>query len=159
MSEELNKEQTVEAAEVQETAAPIETPKAKAPKAEVKKEDFDWDAYEKGETYGDVSKDKLIEVYNQSLSKINDSEVVMGTVTSLNKREVVINIGYKSDGVVSMTEFRYNPDLKVGDEVEVYIETQEDKKGQLLLSHKKARAAASWDRVNAALENNEIIKG
>ena len=120
---------------------------------------FDWEAYEKGDTYTDVSKEKLIETYDQSLSKINDREVVIGTVQSMNKREVVINIGYKSDGVVSMTEFRYNPDLKVGDEVEVFIESQEDKKGQLILSHKKARASRSWDRVNAALENNEIVKG
>jgi small subunit ribosomal protein S1 len=125
----------------------------------VPKSDFDWDAYEKGETYGEVSKDILIETYDKSLSKINDREVVIGTVTSINKREVVINIGYKSDGVVSMTEFRYNPDLKIGDEVEVYIESQEDKKGQLILSHRKARAARSWDRVNTALESNEIVKG
>ncbi|MDR0413051.1 MAG: 30S ribosomal protein S1 [Dysgonamonadaceae bacterium] len=131
----------------------------KSQRKEAPKADFDWEAYEKGDTYGDVSREKLIETYNQSLSKINDREVVIGKVTSLNKREVVINIGYKSDGVVSMTEFRYNPDLKVGDEVEVYIESQEDKKGQLILSHKKARIARSWDRVNAALENNEIIKG
>ena len=122
-------------------------------------ENFDWEAYEKGETYTEVSKEKLIETYNQSLSKINDREVVIGTVQSMNKREVVINIGYKSDGVVSMTEFRYNPDLKVGDEVEVFIDSQEDKKGQLILSHKKARATRSWDRVNAALENDEIVKG
>ena len=122
-------------------------------------ENFDWDAYEKGETYSKVSKEKLIETYDQSLSKINDSEVVIGTVTSMNKREVVINIGYKSDGVVSMTEFRYNPEIKIGDEVEVFIESQEDKKGQLILSHKKARTSRSWDRVNAALENDEIVKG
>jgi len=132
---------------------------AQAKKIKMPREDFDWNAYEKGETYSEISKDKLIETYDQSLNKINDREVVMGKVTSLNKREVVINIGYKSDGVVSMTEFRYNPDLKVGDEVEVYIESQEDKKGQLVLSHKKARATRSWDRVNAALENNEIVKG
>ncbi|MDR2691399.1 MAG: 30S ribosomal protein S1 [Dysgonamonadaceae bacterium] len=125
----------------------------------VPKVDFDWDAYEKGDVYGEVSKEKMIETYDQSLSKISDSEVVMGTVTALNKREVVINIGYKSDGVVPMNEFRYNPDLKEGDEVEVYIESQEDKKGQLILSHKKARAARSWNRVNAALENSEIVKG
>ncbi|MDR0799139.1 MAG: 30S ribosomal protein S1 [Dysgonamonadaceae bacterium] len=129
----------------------------KAPKAA--KEDFDWDAYEKGDLLSDVSRDKLIETYDQSLSRINDREVVVGKVTSLNKREVVVNIGYKSDGVVSMNEFRYNPDLKVGDEVEVYIESQEDKKGQLILSHKKARATRSWDRVNTALETNEIVKG
>ncbi len=123
-------------------------------------EDFDWDAYAEGETtYNKENKQKLTESYDNTLNKINDKEVVNGTVTSMNKREVVVNIGYKSDGVVSMNEFRYNPELKVGDEVEVYIESQEDKKGQLLLSHKKARASRSWDRVNAALENNEIIKG
>jgi small subunit ribosomal protein S1 len=153
----------LEVAEVPAPEVKVEAPE-KAPKAEEKKQaapkaDFDWDAYEKGDSYGDVSKEKLIETYDQSLSKINDREVVVGTVTALNKREVVINIGYKSDGVVSMTEFRYNPDLKVGDEVEVYIESQEDKKGQLILSHKKARATRSWDRVNAALENDEIVKG
>lgn len=122
-------------------------------------ENFNWDAYAKGDTYSQESKEKLIESYDNTLNKINDKEVVMGTVTSMNKREVVVNIGYKSEGVVSLNEFRYNPDLKVGDEVEVYIESQEDKKGQLILSHKKARASRSWDRVNAALENNEIIKG
>jgi len=131
----------------------VKSKKTKAP------ENFDWDAYEKGETYTEVSKEQLIETYDRSLSKINDREVVIGTVQSVNKREVVINIGYKSDGVVSMTEFRYNPDLKIGDEVEVFIESQEDKKGQLILSHKKARTSRSWDRVNAALENDEIVKG
>lgn len=122
-------------------------------------EDFDWNAYEIGETFSDRSKEDLEKTYDQSLSKINDKEVVMGKVSSMNKREVVVNIGYKSDGVVSMNEFRYNPDLKVGDEVEVYIESQEDKKGQLILSHKKARASRSWERVNEALEKDEIIKG
>ncbi|WP_165023744.1 MULTISPECIES: 30S ribosomal protein S1 [unclassified Dysgonomonas] len=121
--------------------------------------DFDWDSYEKGDTYSDKSQEELEKTYDQSLSKINDKEVVMGKVTSMNKREVVINIGYKSDGVISLNEFRYNPDLKIGDEVEVYIESQEDKKGQLVLSHKKARASRSWERVNAALDNDEIIKG
>jgi len=151
---EVEEKSTVEDPMVEEPlVAPVKSKKAKAP------ENFDWEAYEKGETYTEVSKEKLIETYNQSLSKINDREVVVGTVQSMNKREVVINIGYKSDGVVSMTEFRYNPDLKVGDEVEVFIESQEDKKGQLILSHKKARATRSWDRVNAALENDEIVKG
>ena len=139
--------------EVQTAVTPVKTKKTNF------LESFDWEAYEKGETYTEVSKEKLIETYDQSLSKINDREVVIGTVQSMNKREVVINIGYKSDGVVSMTEFRYNPDIKIGDEVEVFIESQEDKKGQLILSHKKARAARSWDRVNAALENDEIVKG
>lgn len=122
-------------------------------------EDFDWASYAEGDAYSKESREKLIESYDNTLSKISDKEVVTGTVTSMNKREVVVNIGYKSEGVVSMNEFRYNPDLKVGDEVEVYIESQEDKKGQLILSHKKARASRSWDRVNAALENNEVIKG
>jgi len=136
-----------------EEKTPVKSKKTRVP------ENFDWEAYEKGETYTEVSKEQLIETYDRSLSKINDREVVIGTVQSMNKREVVINIGYKSDGVVSMTEFRYNPDLKVGDEVEVFIESQEDKKGQLILSHKKARASRSWDRVNTALETDEIVKG
>jgi len=150
---------------VEETTPLVETAPLVAEKPAVKTkkvkvpENFDWDTYEKGETYTNVSREKLIETYDHSLSKINDREVVIGTVTSMNKREVVINIGYKSDGVVSMTEFRYNPDLKVGDEVEVFIESQEDKKGQLILSHKKARTSRSWDRVNTALENDEIVKG
>ena len=121
--------------------------------------DFDWEAYAKGEVYTKEVKEQLAESYEGTLNKINDKEVVNGVVTSMNKREVVVNIGYKSEGVISMNEFRYNPELKVGDEVEVYIESQEDKKGQLILSHKKARASRSWDRVNAALENNEVIKG
>lgn len=122
-------------------------------------DDFDWASYAEGETYSKENKEKLTESYDKTLNKISDKEVVNGIVTSMNKREVVVNIGYKSDGVVSMNEFRYNPNLKVGDEVEVYIESQEDKKGQLILSHKKARASRSWDRVNAALENNEVING
>ena len=97
--------------------------------------------------------------YAETLSSVVEKEVVEGTVISMNKREVVVNIGYKSDGIISLNEFRYDPELKVGDKVEVYVETQEDKKGQLTLSHKKARALRSWDRVNAALENDEIIKG
>ena len=120
---------------------------------------FDWDSFEKGETFGEMSKEQLENAYDNTLNTVKDKEVVEGTVISMNKREVVINIGYKSDGIISLNEFRYNPDLKVGDEVEVFVENQEDKKGQLILSHKKARATRSWDRVNAALENNEIIKG
>ena len=122
-------------------------------------EDFDWDALEKGESYSEASKEDLVKTYDNTLNTVKDKEVVMGTVTAMNKREVVVNIGFKSDGVVPMSEFRYNPDLKVGDQVEVYIENQEDKKGQLILSHKKARASRSWERVNQALENDEIIKG
>ena len=122
-------------------------------------EDFNWDAYENGEAVTTASHEDLEKAYDNTLNKVNDREVVDGTVIAMNKREVVVNIGFKSDGIIPMSEFRYNPDLKVGDTVEVYIENQEDKKGQLVLSHRKARATRSWDRVNAALENEEIIKG
>jgi small subunit ribosomal protein S1 len=142
--------------------APVETPAAPVratSKKIVPNENFDWEAYEKGDVYTAESKEALTSTYDQTLNKISDQEVVIGTVHSINKREVVINIGYKSDGIVSTNEFRYNPDLKVGDEVEVYIESQEDKKGQLILSHRKARATRSWQSINAALEKEEIIKG
>ena len=122
-------------------------------------EDFNWDAHENGESQAAVSHDDLEKAYDGTLNKVNDREVVDGTVIGMNKREVVVNIGYKSDGIIPLSEFRYNPELRIGDTVEVYIENQEDKKGQLILSHKKARATRSWDRVNAALENEEIIKG
>lgn len=122
-------------------------------------EDFNWDAYENGESVASASHEELEKAYDNTLNKVNDREVVDGTVIAMNKREVVVNIGYRSDGIIPMSEFRYNPELKVGDTVEVYIENQEDKKGQLVLSHRKARATRSWDRVNAALENEEIIKG
>lgn len=122
-------------------------------------QEFDWDAFEKGTSFTSVSRESLEEAYDKTLNTVKDKEVIEGTVIAMNKREVVVNIGFKSDGIVSMNEFRYDPDLKVGDKVEVYVENQEDKKGQLILSHKKARATRSWDRVNAALENNEIIKG
>ena len=122
-------------------------------------EDFDWEAFEKGETQGEKSREELEKTYDESLNTIKDKEVTEGTVIAINKREVVVNIGYKSDGIIPLNEFRYNPELKVGDNVEVFIENQEDKKGQLLLSHRKARAAKSWDRVNEALENDEVITG
>ena len=122
-------------------------------------EDFNWEAYESGEAVSEVSKEQQTNAYDGTLNKVSEREVVDGTVISLNKREVVVNIGYKSDGIIPMSEFRYNPDLKVGDTVEVYIENQEDKKGQLVLSHRKARASRAWDRINAALENEEVIKG
>ena len=126
----------------------------------VPNEDFNWDSYEKGDnSWESISIEELTKTYDDTLNTVKDKDVVMGTVTAMNKREVVVNIGFKSDGVVPMSEFRYDPDLKVGDQVEVYIENQEDKKGQLILSHKKARASRSWDRVTEALERNEIIKG
>ena len=120
-------------------------------------QNFDWDAYEQ-KTKG-TQNEETLKKYDETLNAIKDHEVVEGTVISINKREVVVNVGYKSDGIVPAAEFRYNPDLKVGDKVEVYVESQEDKKGQLVLSHKEARAARSWDRVNEALANEEIIKG
>ena len=122
-------------------------------------EDFDWDAYEKGETNGEKSREELTKTYDESLNTVKDKEVIEGTIISLNKREAVVNIGYKSDGIIPVSEFRYNPDIKVGDVVEVFIENQEDSKGQLILSHRKARASRSWERVNEALEKDEIIKG
>ena len=121
--------------------------------------DFDWEAYEHGDTKGERSHEELEHAYEESLNSVKDKEVIEGTIIALNKREAVVNIDYKSDGIIPMSEFRYNPDIKVGDKVEVFIENQEDRKGQLILSHKKARASRSWERVNAALENNEIIKG
>ena len=122
-------------------------------------EDFDWDAYENGENKGGKSREELTKTYDESLNTVKDKDVIEGTIIALNKREAVVNIGYKSDGIIPMNEFRYNPDIKVGDVVEVFIENQEDKKGQLILSHKKARASRSWERINAALANDEIIKG
>ena len=122
-------------------------------------EDFDWESYENGGAESVVSKEEQEKAYDNTLNKVNENEVVEGTVININKREVIVNIGYKSDGIIPVSEFRYNPDLKIGDTVEVYIENQEDKKGQLILSHKKARASKSWERVNAALESGEIVKG
>ena len=121
--------------------------------------DFDWDAYENGETAGSKNREELTNTYDESLKTAKENEVVTGTVKSISKREVCVDIGMKSDAIIPVSEFRYNPDLKVGDEVEVYIETLEDKNGQLRLSHKKACQTRSWDRVNEALQNDEIIKG
>ncbi len=122
-------------------------------------EDFDWDSFESDEKHNSPKHKEYEALYDKTLSTVAVDEVVTGTVIQMTPREVVINIGYKSEGVVSLNEFRYNPNLKVGDTVEVYVESQEDKKGQLLLSHKKARAINSWDRVNASLEKDEIING
>ena len=121
-------------------------------------DDFNWDEFENGTTAG-VNKEELDKAYDETLNKVADHQVVDGTVISVDKKEVVVNIGYKSDGIIPASEFRYNPDLKVGDTVEVYVESAEDKKGQLILSHKKARLSKSWDRVNAALDNEEIVQG
>ena len=121
-------------------------------------DDFNWDEFENGTSAG-VSKTDLEKAYDETLNKVTEHQVVEGTVISVDKKEVIVNIGYKSDGIIPASEFRYNPDLKVGDKVEVYVENQEDVKGQLVLSHKKARLSKSWERVNAALENEEVIQG
>ncbi len=122
--------------------------------------DFDWSSIgKKQDNYTTAEKEKLDELYGKALSTITDAQIIEGTVVAKNNREVVVNIGYKSDGVVALSEFRYNPDLKLGDKIEVFIESTEDTNGQLVLSHKKARANKSWDRVNEALNTDEIIKG
>ena len=125
----------------------------------VANENFDWNAFENDLGVYDQDKTQITEAYDKTLSNVNVGEVVEGTVTAITKREVLVNIGYKSEGVISISEFRYNPDLKVGDKIEVYVESAEEKNGQLALSHKKARQLKSWDRVNEALEKDEIIKG
>lgn len=123
-------------------------------------ETFDWNSFENElSLYGGQSKEQISNQYDETLSKIQTGEVLEGSVISINKREVVVNIGYKSEGVIAVSEFRYNPDLAIGEKVEVYVESAEDKKGQLILSHKKARQLRSWDRVNEALEKDEVIKG
>ncbi len=122
-------------------------------------EDFDWESYESGASVADKSREELMNTYDESLKTAKENEVVTGTVKSISKREVRVDIGMKSDAIIPISEFRYNPDLKEGDEVEVYIETLEDKNGQLRLSHKKACQTRSWDRVNEALQNDEVIKG
>ena len=128
--------------------------------ASVAPEDFNWDAFEgNSELYGGANAEEIRAAYDKTLSKVVEGEVAEGEVTEINKREVIVTIGGKSEGVISANEFRYNPELKVGDKVEVFVESAEDKKGQLVLSHKKARALKSWDRVNEAYNNNEIVKG
>ena len=121
-------------------------------------DDFNWEEFENG-TSANISKEELDKAYDETLNKVADHQVVDGKVISVDKKEVVVNIGYKSDGIIPASEFRYNPDLKIGDVVEVYVESAEDKKGQLILSHKKARMSKSWDRVNEALEKEEIVQG
>ena len=124
-------------------------------------ENFNWDEIDntKGEVYKQEEQERLEAIYDKSFNQIGDQQVAMGTVVSISDREVVVNIGFKSDGIIPSTEFRYNPELKIGDEVEVFIENQEDSNGQLILSHKKARILKSWDRVNEAYNSGEIIKG
>ena len=154
MSEEIKN-----VAEEPQAEAPVQKETKKAVlNASVAPEDFDWDAFE-NEGVEKGSKEETLAKYEQTLSKVTENEVVEGVVTSINKREVVVNIGAKSEGVISAPEFRYNPDLKVGDKVEVLVESAEDRKGQLVISHKKARQLKSWDMVNAAYESGEVVKG
>ena len=118
-------------------------------------QDFNWEEFENGGAVG-AQKEETAKMYDETLNKVSEHQVVDGKVISVDKKEVIVNIGYKSDGIIPASEFRYNPDLKVGDIVEVYVENQEDRKGQLLLSHKKARLSKSWDRVNAALDTKRL---
>ncbi len=151
------KDETMEAYKEEATAIVDATKKRKS-NASVAVDKFDWDAFESEADYG-VSKEEVAEKYSQTLSTLIENEVVEGTVVAISKREVLVNIGYKSEGVIAVSEFRYNPELAVGDKVEVYVENAEDKKGQLILSHKKARSLRSWDRVNEAFDKDEIVKG
>lgn len=150
-----NENENVQKATTENVEAKVESKKTTAEPDE----DFDWDAYESNKDIEGGDREELERKYTDSLSSVIEKDVVEGKVISMNKREVVVNIGSKSDGIISLNEFRYNPDLKVGDTVEVYVEAQEDKRGQLDLSHKKARSLRSWDRVNEALEKDEIVKG
>ena len=121
--------------------------------------DFNWDEFEKGEVACSASRQEQEAAYDGTLNNVKDQEIVIGTVTKIGKREVLVNIGFKSEGAINSAEFRYNPELQVGDKVEVFIESQEDKKGQLVLSHRQARVARSWDRINEALEKDEVVRG
>lgn len=157
---EVKKEKRHLKTKIEPETEPVKEIKVKAEtRSAASVEDFDWGTFESEELRSSPKYKEYESLYDETLSTVAVDEVVIGTVIQMTSREVVINIGYKSEGVVSLNEFRYNPNLKVGDKVEVYVESQEDKKGQLLLSHKKARAINSWDRVNASLEKDEIITG
>ncbi len=159
----MAEEKKVVAEEVKEVVETAETPVAETKKdqlnASIPSEDFDWDAFESDVAFEGGDKETIEKAYEQTLAKVVENEVVEGTITSISKREFIVDIGAKSSGVISAPEFRYDSELKVGDKVEVFVESAEDKKGQLILSHKKARALKSWDRVNLAHDNDEIVKG
>ncbi|MBQ0160177.1 MAG: 30S ribosomal protein S1 [Bacteroidales bacterium] len=121
--------------------------------------DFDWSAIDRKEEVNNEQAQKMIEQYEQTFKSFTEQEVIEGTIVSISDREAVVNIGYKSDGVIPASELRYNTEFKAGDKIEVFVESQEDSNGQLLLSHKKARILKSWERVNEAFENQEIITG
>jgi small subunit ribosomal protein S1 len=156
---EVTKEKKTKKTTAVKVSEPVQEKVKTEKKSVASAEDFDWEGFETEELRNSPKYKEYESLYDETLSTVAVDEVVIGTVIQMTLREVVINIGYKSEGVVSLNEFRYNPNLKVGDKVEVYVESQEDKKGQLLLSHKKARAINSWDRVNASLEKDEIITG
>lgn len=144
---------SIPAVEAEPTPVPVAKPKAVQP-------EFDWDAIgKKQDLYSSHERQKLEEEYDRTLRAISEHDVIEGTIVSLTSREAVVNIGFKSDGVIQLSEFRYNPELKSGDKVEVYVENQEDPTGQLILSHKKARILKSWERINDAFDKQEIIKG
>ena len=125
-----------------------------------KSEDFDWDADEKKfGNYTDSEREKLEKMYDGTFSSITKGEIITGIVVNVNTKDVVLNVGFKSDGLVSVSEFRDTPDLKIGDSVEVFVESQEDANGQLVLSRKRAKTQKSWERINSALDNDEIITG
>jgi small subunit ribosomal protein S1 len=150
---EIRESAEAEVTEVTEVASKVSPVQPKA-------EEFDWESLESGmDAYTARRRGELENLYNNTLNTVQEKEVQEGTVISMNKREVVIDIGYKSDGIVSLNEFRYNPEMKVGDKVDVYVENLEDPKGQMILSHKKARAMRSWEKINEAHDNGEIIKG
>jgi small subunit ribosomal protein S1 len=142
-----------------EVAEPELTARKKNSNASIPVDEFDWDVFEEKNLSTEESRKEDEQFYDQTLAKIAENEIVDGIVTAINKREVIVNVGYKSEGVIPVSDFRYNPDLQVGDKVEVYVQTAEDKRGQLILSHRQARALRSWDRVNDALEKNEIVTG
>ncbi|WP_302776951.1 30S ribosomal protein S1 [Porphyromonas uenonis] len=121
--------------------------------------DFDWSGYAQDTDISPEMRKEREAIYDKTLTTIKENEVVMGKVMSISKREVLVNIGYKSAGIISANEFNYNKDLKVGDEVEVLVESKEDRHGQLQLSHRKARAARAWEKIAAAQENDEVILG
>lgn len=158
---EQTKEEEQEKSEV--TQEEIEAKKRETildPTEEKKEETFDWETLEAEEDpYSQEEREKLVKMYDDTFSSIAEHEVIDGTVVSVSKREIVVNIGYKSEGVIPRSEVRYNPDIKPGDDIEVYVESQEDKNGQLLLSHKKARILRSWERVNNAFDKDEVING
>ncbi len=153
-------EETPKAESKAKKAEPKAEKKAAPKKEEVKEEEFNWDLVGKtGDVYSEKDRKDLEKMYDDTLTSIAVQDVIDGTIVAITGKEAVVNVGYKSDGVISMSELRYNKDLKIGDQVEVFVESQEDKNGQLLLSHTKARALRAWDRVNDALSTQEVIKG